>query len=152
MSPRGSDNEQSFVLFSRFRDSPDALVAKTILDSADVECLLGDENTIRMDWLWSNAIGGVKLWLHEGDTHEATALLDQEPLGEFEVEGFGKYSQPRCPACGSFDVSFDGLNRPVAYGSLLVCVPIPLKRSGWRCDACGHKWPEPAIESHPNEP
>ena len=48
------------VVLRRFRDIPAALVAKTILDSAEIECFLVDLNTVRMDWLYSNAIGGVK--------------------------------------------------------------------------------------------
>ena len=48
------------VTLRQFRDLPAALLAKSVLDSAGIECFLADENTIRMDWLWSNLLGGIK--------------------------------------------------------------------------------------------
>jgi hypothetical protein len=57
---------------------PDALVATSILDSAGIKCFLSDETTIRMDWLWSNALGGVKLWVRQEDVETAMALLKED--------------------------------------------------------------------------
>jgi hypothetical protein len=84
------------VMLRRYRDLPDALLAKSILDSASIECYLIDENTIRMDWMWSTLLGGVKLWVREEDA-DAGDLLDLDYLESFDVEGVGKYRQPRCP-------------------------------------------------------
>jgi hypothetical protein len=66
------------IAVRRFRDLPEALVAKGMLDSAGVKCFLSDENTVRMDWLWSNALGGVRLWVREDDLPDATTLLSPE--------------------------------------------------------------------------
>jgi hypothetical protein len=126
----------------------DALLAKSVLDSAGIECRLGDENTIRMDWFWSNLLGGVKLWVREEDAQQAASLLDQERPDSFEVQGVGEYNQPHCPNCGSKDVTFEGLNKRAAYGSLLgtwfvgIVPPIPFKHAAWKCRACSHQWEE----------
>ena len=74
------------ITLRRFRDAPQALLAKTILESADVECFLADENMIRMDWFWSNFIGGIKLWVREEDASTAAELLDQEVHGEIDAD------------------------------------------------------------------
>jgi hypothetical protein len=66
-----------------------------------------------MDWLWSNLLGGIKLYLRKVALETASSLLDQEVIEKFEVEGVGEYQQPRCPNCRSLEVSFQGLNRPV---------------------------------------
>lgn len=66
------------IAVRRFRDLPEALVAKGMLDSAGVKCFLSDENTIRLDWLWSNALGGVRLWVREDDLPDAATLLSAE--------------------------------------------------------------------------
>ncbi len=66
------------IAVRRFRDLPEALVAKGMLDSAGVKCFLSDENTVRMDWLWSNALGGVRLWVREDDLPDAATLLSPE--------------------------------------------------------------------------
>lgn len=65
------------VILRRYTSAPEALVAKSVLDSADIECFLRDENMIRMDWFWSNALGGVKLCVREEDAEAAAALLEQ---------------------------------------------------------------------------
>jgi len=137
------------VTLRRYLHLQDALLAKSVLDSAGIECRLGDENVIRMDWFYSNVVGGVKLWVREKDAAAAASLLDQERPAAFDVEGIGEYKQPNCPNCDSMDVTFEGLNMPVAYGSLagtwlLGMIPaIRLKQAGWKCRACGHAWEEP---------
>ena len=134
------EERERFVTVRQFRDLPEALLAKSILDAAGIECLLGDENVVRMDWFISNAVGGVKVWVRLEDADAAAKLLDQSHSEAFNVDGVGEYKQPRCPNCRSFDVSFEELNKPVAYTSAFLGVPVPLKRHGWRCHSCGHAW------------
>lgn len=148
------------VTLRQYMNIQDALLAKSVLDSAGIDCRLGDENMIRMDWFYSNVVGGVKLWVRADDVAAAASLLDLERPAAFDVEGVGEYKQPRCPNCGSMDVTFEGLNKPVAYGSLagtwlLGMIPaIRLKQAGWKCHACGHTWEEPpdAAEPKSNSP
>src|ERR1700675_4284501 len=42
------------VVARRYRDLPDASIAKSILDSAGMQNFLANDNVIRLDWLWSN--------------------------------------------------------------------------------------------------
>jgi len=74
------------VAVRRFRDLPEALVAKGMFDSAGVKCFLSDENTVRMDWLWSNALGGVRLLVREDDLPDATSLLSSECSTDTEAK------------------------------------------------------------------
>ncbi|MGB7584719.1 MAG: DUF2007 domain-containing protein [Terriglobales bacterium] len=132
----------SLVTIKRFRDLPEALLAKGSLESAGIATLLVDENMIRLDWFISNLLGGIKLQVAPEDVEEATAILS-EPIPEsLDLEGTEKYEQPRCPNCQSLDVNFEELNKLLAYGSAWAGVPIPLHRKGWRCQSCGHQWQE----------
>jgi len=133
---------QRFVVLRRFRDMLDAFLFSSILDSADIENYLADENLIRMDWLWCDFLGRIKLCVRNMDAETASSLLDQNVPERFYVEGVGEYEQPRCPNCASLKVSFRGLNKAVDYVSALVGGPWRLHRSSWECDACGHQWPE----------
>jgi hypothetical protein len=128
------------VTLRQFRDLPEALLAKGMLNSAGIECFLGDENIVRMDWFYSNLVGGIKLWVKPEDADGAANLLDQGFLEGFDVEGVGEYKQPRCPNCQSFEISFEELNKPVAFTGVFFGIPIPLKRRGWICHSCGNKW------------
>jgi len=139
------------VTLRRFRDLPEAQLAKSILDTASIPCFLADENTVRLDWFYSNAIGGIKLWVNEEDAQAAAALLDAEIPESFAVQGVGEYSQPRCPKCGSLDISFEDLNKPATYAGFFVNVAIPWKRSRWKCHACANEWDDSSGESPPAE-
>jgi len=130
------------VTLRRFRDLPAALLAKSVLDSAGIECFLADENTIRMDWLWSNLLGGIKLWVTEENAANASELLGRESAEGFNTEDEEEHEQPRCPQCGSANVLFEELHRHAAYATVLLGVPIPLKHLGWKCHSCGYHWEE----------
>jgi hypothetical protein len=134
------------VVLRQFRDLPEALLAKGRLETAGIECSLTDDNMVRMDWFISNFLGGVKLLVRQEDAVEAAAILDQHIPENFDVEGIGEYHQPHCPKCGSMDVSFEELNKPVAYGSAFLKIPFPVHNRGWACHACKHKWDGPSDE------
>ena len=68
------------VMVKRFRDMPEAQVAETILDSAGIDCFLADENIVRLDWFWSNLMGGFKLMVRPDDLAEAQRLLEEANL------------------------------------------------------------------------
>jgi hypothetical protein len=67
---------RDLLTIRQFRDLPEALLAKSVLDSAGIECFLGDDNLIRMDWLWSNLLGGIKLRVRQEDAVVASRLLE----------------------------------------------------------------------------
>ncbi len=63
------------IMVRSYRDLPEALLAKGSLESAGIKSFLADDNIVRMDWFWSNLIGGVKLLVSPEDFDEATAML-----------------------------------------------------------------------------
>jgi hypothetical protein len=137
----GEANKPPFVLLRRYIFSSDALIGKSILDSANIECVLSDENTIRMDWAYSNLIGGVKLGARENEAAEALALLDQKVPEKFEVEGQVEFTQPRCAKCQSHDVAQRELFKlPTFLATFLLSIPIAIHRRDWICHNCGHTW------------
>lgn len=141
------------VVLRRFFWLHESMVARSVLDSAGIECYLPDENTLWMDWLWTVALGYLRVWVRPEDAEDAAKLLDQDWTEEFIVDGIGLYKQPRCPKCGSLDVSFRELIKSAAGASLLafwlvgIGPPIRFRRSGWKCHACGDAWAD--LESGP---
>lgn len=147
------DDELEFrpmVTIRRFRDLPEALLAKGSLDSAGIDCALLDDNIVRMDWLWSNSMGGVKLQVDAENTEAAEEILQQPIPEHFDVSGVGEYAQPKCPKCGSLDVSFRELE-PAAYLSVAL-VPIPFHRRAWRCRACDTEWEDDGVPGPDESP
>ena len=70
-----------------------ASITLTKLQGAGVNCYLKDENTVTIDPILSNAIGGIKIVVKEEDAAEAKKILQQ-----FDEE----YLQSvKCPQCGA---------------------------------------------------
>jgi len=134
------------VTIRQFRDLPEALLAKGSLESAGIECFLADDNLVRLDWFISNFIGGIKLNVRAVDAENAQKLLDEPILEGLYVQGVGLYEQPRCPKCQSLDVNFQELDRPIAYMSAFLRMPVPVQRPAWRCHACDTEWEDDGAE------
>jgi hypothetical protein len=144
---RGSDGQEpptsdaqelpSLVPVQRFQYLQDALLAKSRLESAGIECFLADDNTVRMSPYFAHIVGGVRLVVGFEDLEAATEVLNQPIPESFEVEGVGVYQQPRCPQCGSVDISFEHVDREAS-----LVLALPLAGAGWTCEACGHNWQE----------
>jgi hypothetical protein len=148
-SGAAANNESAWedlVVLKQFRDLPEALLAKGSLESAGIEAFLADENMVRMDWFISNLVGGIKLCVRPEDADAAFELLEQPMLQDFEVDGVETYQQPACPQCQSLDVAYETLNKPVAYTSAWIGVPIPVPCKRWMCRSCGSKWQESEDE------
>jgi DNA-directed RNA polymerase subunit RPC12/RpoP len=126
----------------QFRDLPEALLAKGLLESAGIPCFLADDNIVRMDWFISNFVGGIKLQVRPEDEAAAVAVLDQPIPEKFDFQGEESYEQPRCPKCSSLDIAYENINKPIAYTSAYLGVPIALKQNSWKCGTCGREWEE----------
>lgn len=150
--PTGYDEAEyrNLVTIRQFRDLPEALLAKGSLESAGIECQLVDDNMVRLDWFISNLLGGVKLGVRPEDVDAANEILSLPIPDTFEIDASETYQQPRCPNCDSLEVAFEELNKPVAYVSAWVGLPLPVHRVAWKCHACGREWedtdPDPAHQ------
>ena len=71
------------VILRRYRDMPQAYADKSALESAGIQCFLWNANLVRMDWLWSNALDGIKLVVRESDAEDAARILDAKVDEDF---------------------------------------------------------------------
>jgi DNA-directed RNA polymerase subunit M/transcription elongation factor TFIIS len=128
---------ENLVTIASFSQTIQADLARSKLESEGIECVLADDYTVSVNWLYSNAIGGVKLRVRESDAREALALLGQESPDVADSEPDAIH----CPQCGSTDVEFEKYRRRFAFASwLLLGFPIPFLKRAWKCKKCGHQW------------
>jgi hypothetical protein len=115
------------VTVRQYRDPVAATVAQSVLDSAEIYSFLMDENLLRINFGYSDAIGGIRLQVAPEDATVAEEILSQPIPESFAVEGVGEYRQPTCPRCGSARIA---------------------SRLGgsWMCDACEAIWIDDAEE------
>jgi Zn finger protein HypA/HybF involved in hydrogenase expression len=96
------------VLAARFGTLGEAEMAQSALEAAGIWSRVADENMIAIDWLYANAVGGVKVLVAESDLEGATEVLsniagetnvDVPPSEDpFEVDDVAGTA---CPSCGS---------------------------------------------------
>lgn len=116
----------------------EAQIAKTQLEAADIPARIENEHTINMDWLYSNALGGIRLLVPDRYFEQAQALLAQDFSQELEQE-FGL--SERCPQCGSTDIKpYTEGKRPAYLVFLLLGFPLFSYKHGTKCQQCQHFW------------
>ncbi len=118
----------------------EANMVKSKLEANGIPAFVADEYTIGMNWLYSNALGGVKVQVPESLVPEALEVLRAEPV----VEELRKIDEAKaCPKCGSRNTE-DYLDK---RGSFLTWVlsgfPLFLPKEKKKCNACGNVWNEP---------
>ncbi|HEY1805020.1 MAG TPA: DUF2007 domain-containing protein [Terracidiphilus sp.] len=134
----------------RYRDLTEALVARSLLESAGIPSWIADENLVRMDWFLSNMAGGMRLQVDEGDEADAQEILEERVPPIIEYGGKEAYVQPICQKCGSAEVvRGDGTERGRSFvGLAIAAIPVPPRTAVWHCEVCGAQW-EDAEESEP---
>ena len=138
-----ADEDTGLVTVARYRDMPEAVVARAVLEEAGIECLLRDENTVRTDWLLSNLIGGMRLQVAAKDEAAAREVLSQPAPQQFATDSGEDFVQPVCPKCGSTDVMANDHEHKVLAGSIPVNIPLPHREASgaeWRCLQCDAVW------------
>jgi len=132
---------RALVTVSRYRDLSEAIVARSLLESAGIFVFLQDENLVRLDWQVSNFIGGIRLKVDAENEASAKQLLSQPIPDPIYFADEAEFDQPHCPRCGSTNITFEGSSRGAALTALyLVGVPIPKGRKTWICNVCDARW------------
>jgi hypothetical protein len=139
---------RELITLRRYRDLSEAIVARTLLQSAGIYVFLRDENLVRLDWQVSNFIGGIRLEVEAKDAAGAAELLRQSIPDVIPFDDEEDFVQPQCPKCGSTDITFEGSARGAALASLSVLsLPLPLGRETWQCNSCEVRWEDTEDDS-----
>ena len=101
--------EEKFTLLRRFQYSSEAIIYQGKLESHGIEVFLRDINTVDTNPLYSNAVGGVKLFVKTEDFETANEILSDVSLYSVDDD-----NQPiKCPKCNAeqveMETSIDGV-------------------------------------------
>lgn len=158
-------------MVAAFDSIGEAESVRSALEAAGIDAELVDESTVGVNWLYSNAVGGVKLYVPDEqveDSEELMATAAESVAGDGEVpapELEPEVAALTCPACGSTEISrtprlriffffaivFAGLGVAVnrtelaAAGIAAVALATALSPSH-RCNACGERFTAQAGE------
>lgn len=120
-----------------FSKPEEAHMLRLRLEAGGVPAYIQDENMVQMDWLYSNAIGGVRVQIGEDDVDRAKEIL-QDPGAETEPA-----EMPGCPKCASTNTAPDELPRRLSFLTFMIAgIPFLFSKTRWRCGQCDHVWNE----------
>jgi len=149
------------VTIATFSHPTEAYILKSRLEAAGVWSLVADENIVIMNWLYSNAVGGVKVQVRETDVERVLDILDgglPVPVSE-ENEQAQRRDRPDCPNCGSFNTYYEQYAKRLLFASWLLSwlvfrvlfttinggIAIPFLRRRWKCKDCGNGFKAPTV-------
>ena len=124
------------VTVSRYSFPYEAHLARALLESEGIPAFVADEHTINMQWLYSDAMGGVRLQVPEDWAQQAWDVLaeDREQVLEEQQES----DKDLCSHCGSTDTEYHQIGRRWAFLVFLsIHFPLFPVRHGLRCRTCG---------------
>jgi predicted RNA-binding Zn-ribbon protein involved in translation (DUF1610 family) len=128
-----------FVLLNAYNNYIEAHIAKGVLEEQEINCWLKDENTVTIDPIFANAVGGIKLMVDKTQAQRAWEILDNLKKEQKTLIV--------CPQCGSHNIEFVSTPRKVANwlsvitGFLFTSYALPVDKVN-HCFDCGHEFPE----------
>ena len=89
--------EDIFELIGSYQYSSEAIIFKGKLESEGITVFMRDNNTVDANPLYSNAIGGVKLFVNHKDYPKAKDIISQ--VSQYSLDENNKLL--KCPNCGA---------------------------------------------------
>lgn len=116
----------------------EASLVRGRLEAFDIDATLVDAETVSVNWLWSNLLGGIKVQVPESDVEEALHLLSSEWSDEPDLQDAAETAI--CPNCGSPATEYLLDKRGSFLTLLLLGFPLLPAVSKRECADCGHRW------------
>ncbi len=85
-----------YILINSYPNYVEAHIARGVLEEEGIHCWLRDENTVTIDPILTNAVGGIKLMVEKSQAQRAAELLTN-------LRNEHKASVA-CPQCGSHNI------------------------------------------------
>lgn len=126
--------ENSLVTVASYSFPHEAQIARATLESQGIPAFVADEHTINMQWLYSNAMGGVRVQVPFKHLDQARQLLSADFSSTLDSES----ADPVCSHCGSGHlVPYTKGKKPAFLLFLLLGFPLFFYRHGYKCEKCG---------------
>lgn len=129
----------------------EAHIAAAKLESEGIWSFVADERMVNVNWLYSNAIGGVRLQVREFDIKKAVRILNATVKNTEDLT----YNKEKCPQCNSTNIKYERFNLRLVFGFWFVSflfigsytvgaagILLPFFKHKWKCNACGYEWKE----------
>ncbi len=136
------------VTVRRFLSHPEAYLAKGRLEIEEISAYLADEHVVAVNWLWAQAVGGIRLIVTSDSAARANDILerdDSDILSDIPEWQLPPSRNECCSSCGSTAIVVPRWSRSARALSvwlpwlvLVALMAVALER--YRCSNCGDRW------------
>ena len=115
-------------------------LARAALEAEEIPAFVADANTVSMNWLYSNAIGGVRLQVPESYAEAANETLSANENSSPSIPE-DESDFLACPQCGKHNSTIIRYGRRWTFLTwLLVGIPLFFPPKRYQCLECGAIW------------
>ena len=135
-----------FQTIASFTFPIEAYLAKGRLEAEGIPAFIAHENHVWANWMYSQALGGVKLQVLENDVGAANLVLEKHLKGAYESDlesEFPDIEANCCPQCGAKHYK----SRLSLLALIIVlltfgvfAIIFPLRKKHHQCLECGFNW------------
>lgn len=129
--------EEQFQLVGRYQYSSEALIFKGKLESEGIEVYIRDNNIVDSNPLYSNAVGGIKLFVKSEDFEKAQLVLSD--VSQYSLNENNQLI--KCPKCNAEQVemvtSIKDIRSFLAFLFSVLVVYMPFySKHKYKCQSC----------------
>ena len=129
--------EKQFQIVGRYQYSSEALIFKGKLESEGIEVYIRDNNIVDSNPLYSNAVGGIKLFVKEEDLEKAQLILSE--VSQYSLDENNQLI--KCPKCNAEQVemvtSIKDIRSFLAFLFSVLVVYMPFySKHKYKCQSC----------------
>lgn len=135
-----------FKTVASFTFPIEAYLAKGRLEAEGIPALVAHENHVWANWMYSQALGGVKLQVLENNVEAANLVLEKHLKGAYESDldsEFPDIEENHCPQCEAKQYEsrlslFSLITVLLTFG--IFAIIFPLRKKHHKCRECGFNW------------
>ena len=129
--------EEQFQIVGRYQYSSEALIFKGKLESEGIEVYIRDNNIVDSNPLYSNAVGGIKLFVKSEDFEKAQLVLSD--VSQYSLNENNQLI--KCPKCNAEQVemvtSIKDFRSFLAFLFSVLVVYMPFySKHKYKCQSC----------------
>jgi len=144
------NSNDGFITIASYPEPMEANLMRSKLLSEGIECVLLDEILISVQPFYSNAIGGIKLQVHQDEAEKAREVINESNNANLHVvykseaaidETNLDHNRLYCPECKSEDVYFERFSTGELFLTIILLgIPALFIKGRYICYNCGNKW------------
>lgn len=131
-------HSRDWIVIDGFIDVIQADIVRGRLEAEGIPAILGNRHLVAADWMYAQALGGVRILVPREFVSEARAIIADIDSGQFLDADEKLRQEDICSDCGSILGRKTSSSWKFALSSLhlLLPIPLPFRKNVFYCPQC----------------